>query len=281
MSLVLRPALATFRFVRKTDARPLRAAMVAASSGGLIALLFVPFESRLLLNGHVVRFDTRFVTATEPGVLKRSEDGWQLENPDLAFQIADLKLYSEVLQNAERASFASAVEQERIRSQKKANSQSIVQMEIRLDKLRLEQGAEIWTDLSAPQQAGAWVIPAGQAIGAVSESIRGHIRLSFAEAALVRDAEITSETALDIRPVHAPDCVFMAAPGRDAAGAIAINGTVTIIAHPSADTNACFADLEHGEPVVARAAMPEMSLAGRAWLRLTRALQERLPLEQL
>ena len=154
-------------------------------------------------------------------------------------------------------------------------------MESRLANLNFEPGEGIWSDLSAPQQAGTWVIPASAPIGAISEVTRTHVRLSFAESALIRDAEITSETALKIRPVHASDCAFSAKPGHDTAKAIAIDGLVTVVALPNSDTNECFTDLKHGAPVVARAAMPDLSLAGRAWLRLTRALQERLPLEQL
>ena len=281
LTLVIRPILGTYKFVRKTDAHPFRATGVSIGLIALVAVLFVPFESRLLLTGNVERFETRFVSATEPGILDATQDGWQLHNPDLTYQIDDLRLYARVLENAERASFSSGAEQARIRSQISANTESLERLSQRRASLSLSNAQGVWTDLNAQQYANTWITPSTQSIGAVSQAVPAQLRLSFAETALVLDANLDRDTRLDIRPVNDPDCQFEAKLGTPSHEQVAVDGFVSVIAHPFDKTTACFKTLRHGAPVIARAAMPDLSLAERVWLRLTRALQERLPLEEL
>ncbi len=285
MTLVVRPLINTARFVRRSGAKPLKTLLAGAAIATIVAALFIPLPGRMLMQGQMMLYDTRFVEATEAGQLLHDSAGWRLENPELDQRIAHTNLQGLMLENLKRASFASAQEQARLASEIDANTDAKAQLEARRAKLVLfTDGAatsEIWTPMQARWLGGSWVRPAANdRLGAVSSAAPPHLLFRLDQSRLRRDLTIAQGMQIQVRAVIRPACSFPAQIRGELTSLIARNGLIYLKADVPDREATCAFDLTHGSALVGRLEMPRSSLAARAWLSVARALQDRLPLEQ-
>ncbi len=281
MTLVIRPVMATFKFVRATDARPVRSGFVAAALATFVILLFVPFQNRLLLPGYVVRFDTRYVAVSETGRIVGTERKLTLQSPSLDHQIEDLKLHGELLENAKRASFRTASEQARINAELASNTEQVASLSFRQSTLNLGAARGIWTDLGAEALEGQWATSRDQEIAAISTPQAVHLLLDLDQTRITQDLDLKTGPDVAIRSHIAPDCVFAASVAPSSAEVFAVDGLLKLRANPAPGSDDCLSGLEHGAAIVARMPVPPSSMVGRIWLSLSRSLQDRLPIPSL
>lgn len=103
MMLVVRPVWATAKYAKTRGAKVWRASFAVVGICAITALLFVPLPDRLLLNGKFETMDTRYVEATETGILMQRGAGFELDSPDLQQQLKETILRTEMLSNTARA----------------------------------------------------------------------------------------------------------------------------------------------------------------------------------
>lgn len=285
MTLVVRPLINTARFVQKSGARPLKTMLAGSVLAALVAGLFIPLPDRMLMQGQLMLYDTRFVEATEPGRLLHSSAGWRLENPELDQRLTHTDLQGLMLENLKRASFASAQEQARLTSEIDANADEKQQLGNRRAKLALfvdgATTADIWTPMEARWLGGSWVRPAaGERLGAVSSPTKPHLVFRLDQTRLQRDLVMEKGAGFQVRATIRPDCTFPAHLQGELTSLIAQDGLIYLYADVPNREASCASALVHGSALVGRVDMPPSSLAARTWLSVARALQDRLPLEQ-
>jgi hypothetical protein len=285
MTLVIRPVINTAKFVHKSGANPWKGMTAGAVAIGVIVLCFVPFPDRLLVSGQVVKFETRFLLAPEPGRLVPNSNGWSLQNPQLDQRLKETALHQQVLENLKTANFASASEQVRYDGELSANSATFVTLTERKDRLKspIDRTAQdvVWTGLDARWFNGSWVRPAAdQKLGAVSLPSPPHLLFRLNQTRLQDDLNLQEGDTLRVRVKNNPKCEFQAQLKGEKASLIAVNSIVFFKADFDQHAQTCIADLAHGEAIVGRLSLPNRPLIERIWLSAARLLQDRLPVEQ-
>jgi len=278
LALVVRPALATLRGLRRQGVRPLRAGLFGAVMAVLLAGVLVPFEDRLLMSGNLERFDTRFVTVSEPAKIALSPAGITLDSPELDARLADLSLQIVMLENLERAQFARAAEQARLRADRDAQVDVLAQLEARKARLNYAQTRGVWTDFGAEARAGAWVTQGTGRIGAVSSPTAVKVRLHVDQRGVARSDDIAPGARISLRSVADPGCEGAARLSLEISDFVAEASQISLTAYLIEPVPMCLDDLPHGAAVRAHLPVPPSSLARRTGLLVSRMLQDRLDL---
>lgn len=276
LALVLRPAWATVRSLRGQGIRSRRVVLFGTVTLALVAAVYVPFEDRLLMHGHLERFETRFVTVSEPAKVSVSSAGIMLHSPELDTRLADLSLQIIMLENLERAQFLRAAEQARLRADRYAQIEALAKLEARKARLDYAEAGGIWTDFGAENRAGVWVAQSTGRIGAVSSPAPVSVRLRLNQNGVARSDDLAPGALITLRSVADPICVGDAYLSPDTAQFVAEASQISLKAHLIEPTPKCIGDLPHGAALRARLPVPPSSLARRAGLLVSRLLQDRL-----
>jgi len=280
MMLILRPIRATAAFVKATDAKLWRSVGLVCAVIGAAILAFVPWQGRVLVDAQIVRFDTRVVTVTEAGWLRRSNARVFLENPDLRARVADLAIERDLLELVARAQFSSATEQARLRSDLAANAQAQDQMQARLAQLDLGEAIGHWTDLGAKTLEDVWLTPRAEPIAAVSTPTPLSVSLTIDQRRLPDAAIVDDMPDVTLRARNNTDCTFAARPAQSGEQALAADSLIRLRATPLPSVPTCVDALPHGAALVAYVATEPASLVDRVWLLASRTLQDRLDINR-
>ncbi|MBM7070298.1 hypothetical protein [Actibacterium sp. 188UL27-1] len=282
MMLVVRPGLATIRFLRTQTLRPLRLFAAGSVTALVVVALFVPLPDRVLVPGHYLHYQTRFIEAPETARLEQSGGTLTLDNPSLTEDLTTVRLRRIAVQNTLRSVSATAAE----RAGLQADIQRLMAVEgelaARLARLDLAlPDTAVWTALGAEALTGAWVLAAGDPLGALSDPVAPFLRLRLPQSALQRDLVLARGVTVQARPRHDPACTVTATLTTQLDQAPILEDRVILNATPSPDAPTCAADLPSGTALVVRLDAPDKTLLARARITASRLLQDRLPVNEV
>ncbi|MEL6170170.1 MAG: hypothetical protein AAFR35_15900 [Pseudomonadota bacterium] len=278
--LVVRPVMATFRPLLN-KASPMRLGLVVTALAAFGALAFIPFEARLLANGHLKQFRTEYVRAPEAAKLvDQGTDGasFLFEQPDLSHDILALTTRREVLENLTRRPGLEATELASLDSDIRGITNRLDDLSQRAARLSpAVSEAAVVTPMGSRVLLDQWVAPdAERPLAAVSRPADVHVTIAIPQNRL--EPEMSED--LVVRLTGDPDCLFEARLVRPWADAIARSGSVEMEAKPIIEIPSCAAKLRNGASIVARLPLPPRSIVERLGRNVSRLLQERLPFEQ-
>jgi hypothetical protein len=284
MTLLVRPLINTLRFARKSGVRVVKAATTVAVLVMGAALLFVPFDRFVSAQGAIMLYDTRYIEASEAGLLSVEPTGLTLRNAELLQQAEETALQQLKLENLLRASYASAEGQAGLAAELDSYREIGAQMRMRLDELTVEHsgnGDAIWSIREAQWREGSWVDPAlGQILGAVSVPTAAFITVQLPQNLLTSDMAFGPGTQVEARAKRYADCIIDTRVDTRQMSAIAQDDIVLVRTLVDMNALSCPQALQHGAPVIARFAAGRASLADRFWLYAERTLQDRLLLNE-
>ena len=282
LTLVVRPLVNTLGFARSVGIKPGRAIGIIGSAAAFGTALAIPFPDRILLHGQLRLYETKFIEAAEPGQLQLNQDGvLELFNPELDQQIADLGFRATMLENLQRASLNSGVEQARLAAELDSFSQMQSELVQRRARLRFEaEKTAIWTALGSAERLGAWLTPgASTVLGAYSLPAPPQLLLRLDQRLLEQDLLLDTQSLLTVRPLHDPACTFQAVLLASRSASIAINDMVVLRGDIPDYPNGCSGSVKHGGGVVARLETQPRSIFQRLRFTVSRLLQDRLPID--
>ncbi|MEM7472284.1 MAG: hypothetical protein AAF340_13125 [Pseudomonadota bacterium] len=279
MLLIVRPSIATVRPLMPKASR-IRLGFATACGAGLIALSLVPFQARILAGGQVERFTTEYLFPPEAVRLIVSDGATQaitFERPSLQQDKIALQTRSTVLNNLARQSGLTGAEQAALANDRAGLEERLADIDQRVERLapQIPRGATV-SPLASERLAGQWIdTRQDMPLAAVSLPKPFALSLSLDQKRL----EPGLQDRLQVRLVGAPECLFDAKLDAPWAEAVARDGKLEMLAHPSADLPICATSLRNGAAIVARFPLPPRSIARRLFLQASRLLQERLPFE--
>jgi hypothetical protein len=284
--LIVRPLSRSLTQIRAKGARPGRVAAGALGLAVLVMVSVVPLRDRILLDGHISRYETTFLRVPETAALHLDAQGFPvLESLALSHAQTDLALRQQIVESAHRAVAQGPSAAERARLQTDLAQLADMQENLagRAARLTLTQPPDtVWTPLAAKTFAGAWVKPDSAPLGALSYPAPAYLVLWLDQ----RDFEMgllarTNPDPLTVRFEHDPTCEFKARLVQNEGQLILQGGAVQLRADLADPLPACASQAPSGAGVVARKPATPKSLFQRLQNTVERALQDRLPVETL
>ncbi len=282
MMLLMRPIHATLRFAREQGAKPVRFAALGVLVLVAGAALLWPFPARMLADANLHRFETRFVTPPDAGVVRLGDGGNSLEvdSETLKWRLADARLRLEGLRTIARAVPNSAAQQSRTQTDLASMEKVIGESERAL--MRQSVGAPeaaVWTTLAAEVTDGMTVTSEyTDPLAAVSEPVAPYLRIELAQDRLDTEADLSTGTTVQARFVSDPSCDLRATISSGARVVDGDTGRILVRAQLEGAEPACAAALTSGSAAVVRVDLPPRSMAKRLRLLAFRLLQDRLPI---
>jgi hypothetical protein len=248
--------------------------------GALAVSLFVPYDRYVTVQGAIMRYDTRFIEAPEPGILRMQGARLEIKNLELEQRAAETSLQQVKLENLRRASFASADQQASVSAELQSYRDIEQQLQGRLAGLQLtfeNDDQHAWSVRSARERQDSWIDPSqGHILGAKSAPVAPYLSLNIAQNVLSNDLQFTSGTPVEARLKRNPACIIQSRVDTQQSLSVAQDDIVKIRSLIDVDTMACSDVLVHGSPVLARFFAGQASLVDRFWLYAARTLQDRL-----
>ena len=276
MMLIVRPIIGTFKYLAHQRIKPARAIIFALLAGGFGLLLFVPLPDRVLVPGHYLTHETRFIEPPETGRLSSDAGGLQIDNPQLSEERTSVTLRRIALENTLRSVSVTAVEQARLQRDVERLVALEGEIAARMDRSRIDlPETQVWTPMAAETYGGAWVLAASDPLGALSRPVDPYIRLRVPQTALQQGLELDQGVPVGVRFVHDGTCDVAATLRTALAQATLLEGNALLRA-TFEDTD-CTRGLRSGAAVVARIEAPAKSILVRARTAVARLLQDRLP----
>jgi putative peptide zinc metalloprotease protein len=278
MMLVVRPALATFKYLRTQDINMIRTGVALAGLAGLAVLVTIPLPDRVLMSGQYRSFDTRYVEPRETSRLTLDGTRIALRNPELDQQKQDIVLRRTMLENTARSITASAQERAALQTDIDRLSDMAAKFDERLVLLDVSPDAgAVWTPLAAEQHNGAWVVKASAPLAAISAPTRPYFRLRLDQSRIEQDLQLGVGTTVRVRLRHDPSCQIEAQIETPLQSASVIDDQIILKATSAKAPPLCAQTLNSGSAVMARMDAPPKSILQQIRFRTSRLLQDRLP----
>ena len=276
MMLIVRPAMATTRFLKTQTLKPVRLIASGLVTAAVLAALFVPLPDRVLVPAHYLHHETRFIEPPETARLIGSDSMLALDNPALLEERVTLRLRRIALENTIRSVSATAAEKARLQGDIDQLIAVEQELEARLARLRIPlPETAVWTPMAADTLEGAWVVAASDPLGALSEPVAPFLRLRVPQSALQRGLVLSQDTAVQARALHDPDCQIESTLRTPLAQATILQDRALLNAAPAQAQ--CVQGLPSGTAFMVRITAPDKTLFARARTAASRLLQDRLP----
>lgn len=280
MLLIVRPVLASRKFLAGKTLRPARVLLACATLLALGAICFVPLPNWHRLEGRLERYETQLLFAPEPALLRLRDGparGVVFDNPRLAQDLAEADLRLAALAQSARRLVVSGAELASVENDLAQAEAFAARIQARQEAMFIAFPADaLWSPLAARQYEESWVMPdAAQALGALSSLAEPYLNLWLAQTRVDAQTPASEARDLSVRLSHDPRCRFTAVVTRMSENAV--DGAFRVTARLEPQLPACAAETPTGTAVVAALALPPASLLERSWLAFRRLLQDRLP----
>ena len=279
MLLIVRPLFGALKAV-KGKATPKRTFIASASVALFAALMFVPFQARLLSDGQMYHYRTDMLRAPEAARLKG--DGSRLapftfDQPELAQDKNALLTRADILANLSRVAGLNAVESAALASDAQGIKDRLDELNARIARLTPDIPADaIVTPRLGETLRDGWVrTDFSEPLATISKPVPTYLKVRIAQNRLEQDLA----RDMRVRLVSAPDCTFAATLEGAWADALANDGFLEIEATPIAPLPPCASNVRNGAAIVARVPLSPRSIAERLRQSVARLLQDRLPFE--
>ncbi|MEO0764706.1 MAG: hypothetical protein AAFY75_01710 [Pseudomonadota bacterium] len=283
--LIIRPMMQSARQAMKKSARRGRMAAVGAVLALFIGVCLVPFQDRVLLDGHLDRFETQFVRVPEPSRLTLGAGGIpSLHSMDLDHEARDLALRREMIENANRAvtQLQTGAERARLQADLAQISEMQANLATRAQTLTIATADDdIWSPFTAEDLQDSWVNPGKGVLGAVSTPISPVLVLWIDQSDFEVGLLTQGDGTVRVRLHNDPTCEFTTSLNRSDDQVLLQDGALRVRAKINGTLPACARNVPSGAAVVARHPARAKSVVERLWMTVQRSLQDRLPVELL
>ncbi len=280
--LVVRPMVSSIKFSMDKGARRWR--IVGLSGLGIAALvtMFIPFPARMLAEGNYYRYETRFVSPPETGIVRRvaNTPGLVIESEYLDWRLTDARLRLEGLEAIARSVPASALQASRTESDLASLKRLAIEAQGTVERqvIKPPTGA-VWTDL-AVKRAVDTTVPTDfeEPLAAISTPVPPFLSIKVLQEQLDPEADLSVGSDLIARFKADPDCQLAAEVSLQAQAVRDTGGVIVLRATPDGPEVACAKDKASGASLVVRTKLPPRSMFRRLQLLASRLLQDRLPI---